>query len=92
MSDPILVHMPNGPAPVWAAGRGATSRPSTSKKRSIKEAGDRGTVAEIAESNYYKEISRDTKRDTLKTLERATPKHRPCFHLALSLLPYRSRL
>ncbi|KAF2582502.1 hypothetical protein F2Q68_00005052 [Brassica cretica] len=84
--------MPNGPAPVWAAGSEATRRPNTSKRRPIQEAGDRGTVAEIAESIYYKERSRDTKRDTLKTLERATPLHRPCFHLALSLLPYRSRL
>ncbi|KAH0862761.1 hypothetical protein HID58_079972 [Brassica napus] len=77
--DPILVHMPNGPAPVWAVRRGASKRPITSKKRLIQEARDRGTVAEIAESIRYKKRSRDTEKDTLTTLERATPIHRPSY-------------
>nr|VDD03383.1 unnamed protein product [Brassica rapa] len=64
--DPILVHMPNGPAPVWAVRCGASQRPITSKKRPIQEAGDRGTVAEITESIRYKKRSRDTEKDTLK--------------------------
>ncbi|CAN7131797.1 unnamed protein product [Brassica rapa subsp. narinosa] len=62
--DPILVHMPNGPAPVWAVRCGASQRPITSKKRPIQEAGGRGTVAEIAESIRYKKRSRDTEKDT----------------------------
>ncbi|CAF2225289.1 BnaA08g06570D [Brassica napus] len=62
--DPILVHMPNGPAPVWAVRCGASQRPITSKKRPIQEAGDRGTVAEITESIRYKKRSSDTEKDT----------------------------
>nr|VDD54655.1 unnamed protein product [Brassica oleracea] len=53
--------------------------PITSKKRLIQEARDRGTVAEIAESIRYKKRSRDTEKDTLKTLERDTPIHRPSY-------------
>ncbi|CAN7030497.1 unnamed protein product [Brassica rapa subsp. trilocularis] len=62
--DPILVHMPNGPAPVWAVRCGASQRPITSKKRPIQEAGDRGTVAEITESIRYKKRSSDLEKDT----------------------------
>ncbi|KAF3599502.1 hypothetical protein F2Q69_00036975 [Brassica cretica] len=55
-------------------------RPSTSKKRPIREVEDRGTVAETSDSIHYKRKSRHMKKNTLKNLERATPTLRPCFH------------
>ena len=61
------------------------------RKRSIRGTGDRGAVAEIVEATHYKKRSMQ-KKDTLKTLERAIPIHRPRFHLVLSLLSYRSHL
>ena len=41
---------------------------------------------------YYKGGRRNTEGDTLKTLERATHIHRPCFLLFLDLFLYRSHL
>ena len=80
MLDPISINQVIGPK--WLGPCNQQRSPAlTTRKRSIKRAGDRGVVAEIAEEAHYKKRP----RDTLKTLERATPTYRPCFHLALSL-------
>ncbi|WZZ61155.1 hypothetical protein YC2023_061262 [Brassica napus] len=47
--------------------------------------GDRGAVAKITVSTHYKERGMDMKEDTSKTLEKATPILRPCFHRPLDL-------
>ena len=54
------------------------------KKPNFDEAGDRRTVAKITGAARYKKRSMHKKENTLKTLERATPTLRPCFHLVLA--------
>lgn len=77
MLDPILVNKINGPNGAGQAGRPLRAVEERSKAR------DHGTVAKNPDSIHYKGRSRHTKKDTLKTVERATPTYRPCFHLDL---------
>ena len=90
--DPILVNKLNGPASVWAMRCRISKRPVTSCSKRNRRPEDRGTITRISDSIHYKRRSTLMKNDMLKTLERATPIHRSCFHLALDLLSYRSRL
>ncbi|KAF3509806.1 hypothetical protein F2Q69_00009816 [Brassica cretica] len=52
---------------------------------------DRRAVTKVTRSTYYKGRRMDMKKDTLKTLERATQLHRPCSHLNLRFFLYGSR-
>ncbi|KAF3528905.1 hypothetical protein DY000_02039983 [Brassica cretica] len=55
-----------------------------SSRRRLRRTGDRGTVAKNTGAAHYKKRSMHKKEDTLKSLERATPILRPCFHLVLA--------
>ena len=80
--DSILVNKLNGPASVWAVRCRPSMRPATSYLKRDRRSEDRGTVMRIPDSIHYKRRSTHMEKDTLKTLERATPTHRSCFHLA----------
>ena len=69
------------------------------QKRKLRGPGDRGTrdgnrgaVTKVTRSTHYKGRRMRLKKDTLKTLKRATHLHRPCSHLNLRFFFYGSRL
>ena len=94
---PNFGHIVNGPrstkwaAKIWSLVRVFELQTKTSKIwRLRKDCWDRGAVASTARAACYKVRGTDSKNDTLKTLERATPTFRPCFHQPLDLFFARS--
>ena len=85
-------HIVNGPrstkwaAKSWSLVRALELQRKTSKiQRSRNDCWDRGAVVNITREACYKRRSTRKEEDTLKTLERATPTLRPCFHQSLDL-------
>ncbi|KAF2590107.1 hypothetical protein F2Q70_00038384 [Brassica cretica] len=78
------------PKPITSnrARKAKESRP----RRSRSNPRDHGAATEITKSTYYKERRREMKKDTWKTLERATHLHRPCFSPDIKLFLYGPRL